>query len=150
MSVIGTQPLKCCDMLLIKVVYAFAWRLDVLHNEAGIQANTVLEYVAAYQLPKKIAAKTTACKHPFDGRLPGSGELKCSASEGLTLYPILRALLQEMLPTPTGHLDVCVTRACEFECVFESHFLQAKTTNSPKIEHRLIFLGGGAVCSVYG
>ena len=42
-------------------------------------------------------------QHAFDKRSAGSGELKCSASEGLSLYPVIRYMLMQRVPDYKTH-----------------------------------------------
>ena len=67
-------------------------------------------YVADVKFPSKIVSKGGSGAQVFRGRAPGSGEIKASASEGLNLYTVLRALLADMVPHPHGQLAKCVPR----------------------------------------
>lgn len=61
-----------------------------------ISNQSVDRFLQSVHFPTCARSKGTISKHLFEKR--GSGPFSCSASEALTLYPCLRALLEDQLP----------------------------------------------------
>ena len=85
-------------------------RCDELHRSCKITSEMIHAHVADVKFPSKIVSKGGSGAQVFRGRAPGSGEIKASASEGLNLYTVLRALLADMVPHPHSQLAKCVPR----------------------------------------
>ena len=66
------------------------------HIKDHISTNMIHEFLGALNYPSALKSRGTTGKKSFEKH--SSGELKCSASEGLSIYPCLRSFLMENLP----------------------------------------------------
>ncbi|CAJ1380746.1 unnamed protein product [Effrenium voratum] len=94
----GPISVTCFDWMPIFLVSGL-WNseCDELHRSCKITSEMIHAYVADVKFPSKIVSKGGSGAQVFRGRAPGSGEIKASASEGLNLYTVLRALLADMV-----------------------------------------------------
>eukprot|EP00438_Fugacium_kawagutii_P011637 Skav222051 [mRNA] locus=scaffold1020:518662:520062:+ [translate_table: standard] len=73
--------------------------LTVLQSEHGIGQKELVAFMKSLCLPRKVAGRAISGIRPLEKHT--SGALSCSASEGLSLYPIIRSFLSMNVPAPT-------------------------------------------------
>lgn len=70
--------------------------LGVLQSEHGLGLKELVAYMKTLCLPHKVAGRAISGIRPLEKH--NSGPLACSASEGLSLYPIIRSFLSMNAP----------------------------------------------------
>lgn len=74
--------------------------LDSIQDE--ISNSMIHEFLSSLTWPTKTRASGMTGRKAFDKRTAGSGMLAVAASEGLSLYPVLRSFICENLQNPDG------------------------------------------------
>ena len=140
------------------------WNSEIgllLDSIQGEISNTMIhEFLSSLTWPTKTRATGTTGRKAFEKRTAGSGSLAVSASEGLSLYPVLRSFIHEKLQNPDGckalqsylaicevldHLQSCRQGACDADALHSaverhlSHRLVAHGPSSfqPKLHYSL-------------
>ena len=74
--------------------------MDSIQGE--ISSNMIHAFLSSLTWPTKTRASGMTGRKAFEKRTPGSGMLAVSASEGLSLYPILKCFIADNLQDPAG------------------------------------------------
>ena len=83
--------------------------LQLIHAD-GITHHHVHAFVVSFVWPARVGGRSNPARNAFEKRTSIAGELKCSASEALSIFPVFRLFLMTMvMPTATDK----VKQACE-------------------------------------
>ena len=70
-----------------------------LYKSARVRGNKMVhEFISSFTWPKRWSSAGTTGKNVFSKRSSKSEDLKCSASEGLSVYPVLRLCILRHIP----------------------------------------------------
>ena len=84
--------------------------MDSIQGE--ISNNMIHAFLSSLSWPTKTRASGMTGRKAFEKRTPGSGMLAVSASEGLSLYPILKCFIADNLQDPAGSYAFSLTWRC--------------------------------------
>ena len=102
----------CCKLKLLQTILQYIKGMDICFSIRGCQGNQQAhEFVSSFTWPKKWQTSGMTGRKVFEKRTSSSGDLKCSASELLSVYPVVRLMVLVNCPDFDNHEISIVVRS---------------------------------------